>query len=210
MSSKKTVMISQSMLFPWVGFFEQIKNSDIYVRYDDVNFSKGSFTNRVQIFNEQGKSWLSLPIKNFKMGDKINDLEVNESIDWKQKHFNILSSFYRDSKYYDDLIELVDKTYSVNSNKISDISFHSILNTLEYFELANGIDFFDSLNLGIAGKSSQRVFEIVSSLNGSTYLTGHGAKNYLDHELFEKNNIAVEYINYSKTEYNQRKKLFDP
>lgn len=37
------------MFFPWVGFLEQLKLVDVYVFYDDVQFSKGSFTNRVQV-----------------------------------------------------------------------------------------------------------------------------------------------------------------
>ena len=43
------VVISQPMLFPWVGMFEQIRLADVYVHYTDVQFSKGSFVNRVQI-----------------------------------------------------------------------------------------------------------------------------------------------------------------
>ena len=44
-----TVVISQPMLFPWVGMFEQVALADVFVHYDDVQFSKGSFTNRVQL-----------------------------------------------------------------------------------------------------------------------------------------------------------------
>ncbi|NBX37756.1 MAG: hypothetical protein EBR10_11170, partial [Planctomycetes bacterium] len=42
------IVISQSMYFPWVGFLEQMSLADIFVVYDDVQFSKGSFTSRVQ------------------------------------------------------------------------------------------------------------------------------------------------------------------
>ena len=43
------VVITQPMLFPWPGFFEQLCLADVYIYLDDVQFSKGSFTNRVQI-----------------------------------------------------------------------------------------------------------------------------------------------------------------
>ena len=55
------VVISQPMLFPWVGLFEQIRAADVYVHYDDVQFSKGSFTNRVQIKTARGPRWLTVP-----------------------------------------------------------------------------------------------------------------------------------------------------
>ena len=41
------VVITQPMLFPWVGLLEQIMLADVLVNYADVQFSKGSFTNRV-------------------------------------------------------------------------------------------------------------------------------------------------------------------
>lgn len=43
------VVISQSMFFPGWVLLEQLKLADLYVFYDDVQFSKGSFTNRVQV-----------------------------------------------------------------------------------------------------------------------------------------------------------------
>jgi len=37
------------MFFPGWVLLEQLKLADLYVFYDDVQFSKGSFTNRVQV-----------------------------------------------------------------------------------------------------------------------------------------------------------------
>ena len=34
---------------PWSGLFNQIAMSDLFIHYDDVQFSKGSFVNRVQL-----------------------------------------------------------------------------------------------------------------------------------------------------------------
>ena len=36
------VVISQSMYFPWVGMLEQIRLADVFVFYDDVQFSKAA------------------------------------------------------------------------------------------------------------------------------------------------------------------------
>lgn len=210
MNTKKTVMISQSMFFPWVGFLEQISNADIYIRYDDVSYSKGSFTNRVQIFTNEKKVWLTLPIKNLKLGTKINSLSVDDSLDWKKKHIDLIYSNYKTSKFYKDVMEVVNEVYSIRSEKIADISFHSIKSLLKYFNIKDDIKFYDSKNLFENDRSSERVLNLVKYFKGNTYLTGHGATNYLNHDLFERNNINVEYISYSNTNYNQKKKNFDP
>jgi hypothetical protein len=43
-----------------------------------------------------------------------------------------------------------------------------------------------------------------------TYITGHGAKNYLEHELFERNGIDVEYMDYQCVAYPQLHGEFIP
>ena len=53
------VVISQSMLFPWVGLLEQMRLADVFVHYDDVQFSKGSFVNRVQVKTPDGVRWMT-------------------------------------------------------------------------------------------------------------------------------------------------------
>ena len=49
------VVISQPMYFPWVGFLSQISMASTIIWLDDVQFSKGSFTNRVQIKNSNNR-----------------------------------------------------------------------------------------------------------------------------------------------------------
>ena len=45
------------------------------------------------------------------------------------------------------------------------------------------------------------MLELSLAENGKKYITGHGAKNYLDHELFESKAIGVEYIDYVHCKY---------
>ena len=42
------LVVSQPMYFPWVGLLEQIRLSDQFVHYDDVQYTRG-FYNRVQV-----------------------------------------------------------------------------------------------------------------------------------------------------------------
>ena len=51
---------------------------------------------------------------------------------------------------------------------------------------------------------------LVKELDGETYITGHGARNYLDHELFEEAGVRVEYMKYNQTEYRQLHGAFTP
>ncbi len=99
------IAISQPMYFPWIGLFEQILLSDIFVFYDDVQFSKGSFTNRVQIKTPQGSRWLTVPIKKSKLNTKINEVYIDNKKNWKESHLSSLKNTYGNHKYFEDVLK---------------------------------------------------------------------------------------------------------
>ena len=71
------VVISQPMYFPWAGILEQVRLSNVFVHYEDVQFTRGSFSNRVQVKTEKGMHWLTVPLKNFILGQQINKLHMH-------------------------------------------------------------------------------------------------------------------------------------
>lgn len=204
------IVISQPMLFPWVGLLEQIRLADIYVHYDDVQFSKGSFVNRVQIKTVDGSKWLTVPLESIKLGQEIREVRLNSRQNWRESHLNLLKQVYMKAPYKQDMLDLVSYVYTQPATTICDLSINSIAAICKYFNLAKPDKFLYSSKLGLIGKSSERVLDVVKYLNGSIYITGHGAKNYLDHFLFEDSNIKVEYMNYLKNIYPQLYGEFTP
>jgi hypothetical protein len=102
---------------------------------------------------------------------------------------------------------IVESVFSADYTHIADLSRKSMDSIIGYFGFAVGKDFRISSELNIPGTSSQRVYEIVKYFKADRYLTGHGASKYLDHDLFESNGIAVEYMDYKRLPYPQ---LFGP
>lgn len=190
------------MYFPWVGLFEQIILADILVFYDDVQFSKGSFTNRVQIKTQSGIKWLTVPLSNLKLGQNINETKIKNNKSWQASQIDFLKNTYKDHKYLADVLTIVNNVLSSKSDNISQLSELSILEVLDYFGIKKII--YQSSNLNIFSSSSERVLNIAQHFSCNKYITGHGARSYLDHELFEKNNIEVRYINYAKVKYEQK------
>ena len=203
------IVISQPMYFPWVGMFEQVRLCDVFLYYDDVQFSKGSFTNRVQMKTSSGEGfkWLTVPLKGHKLGAKINEVEIDNNKNWKEQHIKILSEFYRSAPFFEEMMGIVESVFSADYTHIADLSRKSMDSIIGYFGFGVGKDFRISSELNIPGTSSQRVYEIVKYFKADRYLTGHGASKYLDHDLFESNGIAVEYMDYKRLPYPQ---LFGP
>ena len=59
----KTVVILQPGYMPWLGFFDQLYRSDVFVYYDDVQFDKNGWRNRNRIKAPDGTPhWLTVPV----------------------------------------------------------------------------------------------------------------------------------------------------
>lgn len=204
------LVISQPMFFPWIGFFEQIKQCDIYVHYNDVQYSKGGFTNRVQVKSPEGSKWLTVPLKNLYLGQSINEVEVNNQQDWRTSHLELLRRCYETAPHYSEMRKLVENLYEREWDLLYDLSQATLRSVCEYFEFFEDKKFIDIQDLNVSGTSSERVLATTLKVKADTYITGHGASKYLSHELFENAAIRVEYMDYQKTPYPQLFGEFTP
>lgn len=204
------VVVSQSMFFPWVGFLEQLRLADFFIRYDDVQFSKGGFTNRVQIKTAAGVRWLTVPLSGLRLGQSIKEVRIDNGRDWQSKHRELIRQAYRQAPFFDDMLSVIDSVYAKPYQTIADLSYASILALAEYFGLANHLSMIDVSNMGIGGCGSKRVFDVVRAVGGTVYITGHGARNYLDHQMFEDAGISVQYMEYRCLPYPQLHGEFTP
>ena len=209
-SSVKCVVVSQSMFFPWIGMLEQIRLADIFVHYDDVKFSKGSFSNRVQLKNHTGISWMTVPLDGLKSSQKINEVSVKPHDAWAVSHLNKIKENLQESPFLADAMFLYQSVVKRSFDNLGELAKASMLQLAEYFEISTGTEFIDIGHLNIKGSGSERVLSVVNALGGSTYITGKGALNYLDHELFEQSGVEVKYMNYQQKPYPQLHGEFTP
>ena len=198
------------MLFPWVGMLEQIRLADIFVHYDDVQFSKGGFTNRVQVKTPDGMRWLTVPLDGLKLGQSITKAAVLEKSAWRDNHIGLLQRSFAGAPFRDDALDLVHSVYDKPITGLGMLARRSMLAIADYYRLCDSTRFVDVSTLRIPGSGSQRVLDVVKAVGGTHYITGHGAKNYLEHDLFEEQGIRVLYMSYRRAPYRQLHGEFTP
>jgi len=197
------------MYFPWVGLLEQVRLADVFVHYDDVQFDRGLY-NRVQVKTEQGPRWITVPLRNHRRGQKIDEIAIDSGVDWRRRHRDVLLQAYRKAPFLKEMLALVDSVFELPVTTLAELSRASLLALVDYFDLRAGRSFLDSRELGIQGASSQRLRDMVLGVGGAAYITGHGARNYLDHALLERAGISVRYMDYQRVPYPQQHGAFTP
>jgi hypothetical protein len=208
-AASRTVGILQPSYLPWLGFFEQLHQVDIFVYYDDVQFEKGSWRNRNRIKTPTGPQWLTVPVlikgQNFPL---IRDVRINQTERWGKKHIKSIEQNYRKAPYFD--------TYAPKLFAIMEKGQEFLLDlNLELLSLlAEGLGITTptvlASELGVTGKKSERLLKILRSLGATTFYEGSSGKDYIDIRLFAENNINLIYQEYVHPIYTQLHGEFIP
>ncbi len=193
-------VISQSMYFPWIGLFDQIRLADEFIFYDDVQLTRG-FYNRVQVAQANGTKFITVPLAKKTQKQLIQDTEISQNECWHSSHKSKLEESFSAAPYNKEALKIFDKVMEKNDKNLADLNKNSIMEIAKNLSLENSTNFKSSSEMLAIGTSSERLLDLCKKSGCDIYLTGHGALNYLDHNLFERNSIEVFYIKYEFTPY---------
>jgi len=196
------IAMHQIQFMPGLRFFSKIKNCDIFVFLDDVQYEKREFQNRNKIKTANGWQYLTVPVlTKGKFYQKINEVIINNDIKWREEHLKTIKINYSKAKYFDLYYPEIENIYSKEYIYLKDISLNLINFFIKNFNIRKNIKFSSEFN--ISEKSTNRIIEICKLLKADAYLSGIGAKNYLDETLFNRNNIKLIWQNFEVKEYPQ-------
>jgi hypothetical protein len=202
----KKVAILQSNYIPWKGYFDIIRQADVFVIYDEVQYTKNDWRNRNMIKTPTGTQWLTIPVLQQSLNQKICETSVSAS-NWNMKHWNALACNYARARYFRHYESDLKLLYSsMETKNLSEINRQFIDKINSILEITTEI--IDSRSLGLTGDKNERLIDAVKKLNGTHYLSGPAAKSYLDVNAFEEASIQVEWMEYSG--YPTYSQLFEP
>lgn len=205
----KKVIITQSNYIPWKGYFDNIAQCDVFVVYDDMQYTKRDWRNRNYIKTAQGLKWLTIPVEvKGKYFQSINQTIISE-IDWNVSHCMQLKQNYNKAPYFKEFYPWVEDLYKQASFKtLTEINVHFLKSICSFLEIKT--EFMDSRDFKLIEGKTERLVSICKDLGATDYYTGPSAKNYMDESLFFKENIGIKYFDYSGYhEYSQLNPPFE-
>jgi len=203
----KRVAILQSNYIPWKGYFDMINMVDEFILYDDIQYTRRDWRNRNKIKTPQGSKWLSIPVEaKGKYFQKINEIKVSEK-GWMKKHWQSIIHNYSKTKYFKEYKDIFEELYlSCDEEYLSQINYKFITAINEILGIKTKIRWSSEFEL-IDGRT-EKLLGICKDCNADVYLSGPAAKDYFDEELAEKENIKVEWMDYSG--YKEYEQLHPP
>jgi hypothetical protein len=199
------ISISQPTLFPWIGYFNMIKNADIFVFLDNVKFQKQSWHMRNRIKSgskiDESEVWIRIPTNISKTNTNIEDVLIQNNEDWKFKHLRTFESNYG-GKYKE--VEFLQELYQKEWDNIADFNIEFITKCCQYLEITTKL--VRASELQVQGKKSHLLLNICKKLGATEFLPNKGSLSYLerDEEIFKNEKIIISYPDYKHPYYNQK------
>jgi hypothetical protein len=195
------VSIHQPQFMPWLGYFDKIVKSDIFVFLDTVQFKKNEFQNRNKIKTAQGWMWLTVPVL-YKYPEHIDEVKINNKVDWRKKHLRALEINYHKAPYCHELFPSIEGFYAGDTESLSDVNRESVLVLLGALGAHKETKVASELG-NFPEEPSERLAAICKSLGGNTYLSGAGGREYLNLDPFHTKEITVIFQEFKHPVYRQ-------
>ena len=203
------IAIMAPTFLPWLGYFDMINKSDVFVYLDNVQFNKRSWQQRNRIPVNEQYFWLTIPVKSKgKYNQLINQVEIDYSKDPFEKIVKILKHNYSRCKYYSEIIEILEKIFKKKILYLSELNILLIQEICKFLKI-EGKKFIKSSNLNISSKKGQLLFDITQMLNGNVYISADGSGIFFNNQNpFKDTSIVLKYHNYDHPKYKQKSKKF--
>ena len=206
------VVILQPSYIPWRGFFDQIRRSDLFIFYDDIQYDKHGWRNRNQIKTHQGKQWLTIPVhtKGVMQGLLIKDVRIDWSKPWTKAHLKSLTTSYAKAPYFKNLLPLLESFYQRRDEYLADFTIETAIALTRELGFTSTRFMRSSELSNVEGQKTDRVINILKQVGATHYLCGPSASSYMEPEKFSAAGISFEYMEYNYPEYLQLHPPYDP
>lgn len=198
------VAIHQPNLFPWLGFFDKINRSDIFIILDHVvnNPRDPLWTKRVQIISNGKPFWLTIPLEHSKneVFYQINKIKINSAFIPK-KHLRTIQQNYQKSPYFDSVFPYIEKYYLNSTQVIAKRNIEFIKSICKGLNIKTKL--LLSSEMSPQFSASDLLIELIKKIKGDKYLYGGLGADYQENEKFEKADIELISQNFQHPIYPQ-------
>ena len=214
--------IMQAYFFPYVGYFQLIDASDVFILYEHVAFRKKSWITKNRIFDKSRKLPvdITIPVNKKSSYKQIIDISIRNT-DWKRVLLKQIYFNYKKALYFEEVYPLLEKLINIENEKVHTYNSEIIKGVCSYLNIttrikANNEEFLElekdleNSDLPQNEIKSARIIEICKNQNADTYINPSGGTNLYNKPYFKRNNLSLFFMNTKEFKYNQFGLDFEP
>jgi hypothetical protein len=180
---------------PWKGYFDLIHDVDLFIFYDEVQYTKNDWRNRNKIKTPKGIEWLTIPVgTNLKR--KIIDVKLNDA-KWQRSHWDKIKANYSRAPYFKLYKDFFEEAYLKKRWQfLYEVNRYFIIEISRRF-LDIKTEFADSRDFPSEGVKQEKLLSLLKNIGADCYISGPSAKSYIKEEDFISAGIKLIWKDYS-------------
>ena len=184
---RKVVAIHQPNFLPWLGFFDKLARSDVFVLLDDVQFprtSKGTWINRVKLLVGGKEQWVTVPVVRAEgIARPIREVRIDETQPWRKKLVRTIEHNYRRSAHFGEVFPLVEALVATPTELLADFNERNVRRIGDELGLDTA-KIVRSSHFETTGHSTDLLIELTRAVGGTAYMPGGDAYLYQEDDKF--------------------------
>lgn len=202
--------IMQPYFFPYMGYFQLIAASDVFVLHDDVQYIKGGWVNRNRILLNGESRMITFPVQKDAYELPINARRYVDDQQARKDIINLIKQAYAKAPCYRQVFAMLDELLMFEDRNVARFNENLIRRIAGYIGLSckiitsSGMEKDDSL----AGEP--RVLDMCKRLGATDYTNPIGGTELYHQVSFQKCGITLRFLETQNERYEQRSDTWVP
>lgn len=192
--------VMQPYLFPYIGYFQLIMSSDVFVIYDDVCFIKQGYINRNNILVGGVSQRFTVPVKNGSSNSLIKDVVFQGNV---RKILAAVQQAYSRSSFIKDILPIIEDVLNYEERNIPALCEYSYRRIFEYLGIEKKIVLSSDLDYDKSQAADKKLVSMCQLLGAKTYINSPGGRELYSSGMFEPYGIDLRFIRPVLEEYKQ-------
>lgn len=197
----------QPYLFPYIGYFQLIHASDLFMVYDDVSYIKSGFINRNTVLSRNGLTRFTVPLSGASQNKLIASLQFEADV---AKPLRTIEHSYSKAPYFDAVFPIVSKILNLEDRAISSVCINSYATIFSYLGLDKQMIKTSSLDYDRAASAQNRLISLSKRFGADCYLNLPGGRDLYAKPDFAERGIELRFIESLPIKYSQGQNGFVP
>ncbi|WP_394375752.1 WbqC family protein [Stutzerimonas frequens] len=191
----RTVSMMQPYLFPYLGYFQLIALSDVFVLGDDLQYVKGSWMNRNRILVNGQPKLITFPLRKGHQTEHINQRWLCDDFDKEAAALmKTLERSYARAPQRDTVLPLIQSILECPERNLATFTEHSLRRLCAYLDIRTPIYRGSSLDLPARMDMQERVIQITHRMDGELYLNPIGGMELYCPARFRADGLLLRFL----------------
>ena len=194
------VAIMQPYFLPYIGYFQLIKSADIFVLADEYQYTKKGWINRNRAILNKRIETFTLAVsseENSISEKKLHSGEMNKSL------FRRIKQSYLDAPNSENITFRLEEILLSEEANLFPFIEKSIISICDFLAIDTQILRLSELDNNKDLRGIDRVQDIVKNLGAETYLNPEGGREIYKKDVFNDNDLELEFLEHNPKPYRQ-------